>query len=125
MTLPRATYRLQLRNGMSFDWAAELAPYLAQLGIRHIDGGATIDQELVAKAKVMPLHAAAAQIREVVASEAEPAVEAEFGNAAVDDFPTLENEGNSLQDPGEASPSDETEAGVEPRLNRTNHGPLG
>lgn len=36
MTLPRATYRLQFRNGMTFDWAAELAPYLAHLGISHV-----------------------------------------------------------------------------------------
>ncbi|RST80935.1 malto-oligosyltrehalose synthase, partial [Aquibium carbonis] len=36
MTLPRATYRLQFRNGMTFDWAAELAPYLARLGISHV-----------------------------------------------------------------------------------------
>lgn len=36
MTLPRATYRLQFRNGMSFDWASELAPYLARLGISHV-----------------------------------------------------------------------------------------
>ncbi len=36
MTLPRATYRLQFRNGMSFDGAAELAPYLARLGISHV-----------------------------------------------------------------------------------------
>ena len=36
MTLPRATYRLQFRNGMTFDWAAQLAPYLAHLGISHV-----------------------------------------------------------------------------------------
>jgi len=34
--VPRATYRLQLRNGMTFARAAELAPYLAGLGISHI-----------------------------------------------------------------------------------------
>ncbi|MFN3548408.1 MAG: malto-oligosyltrehalose synthase [Mesorhizobium sp.] len=36
MTLPRATYRLQFRNGMSFAWAAEIAPYLARIGISHV-----------------------------------------------------------------------------------------
>jgi (1->4)-alpha-D-glucan 1-alpha-D-glucosylmutase len=36
MTLPRATYRLQFRNGMTFDRAAGLAPYLARLGISHL-----------------------------------------------------------------------------------------
>lgn len=36
MTLPRATYRLQFRNGMTFDKAAGLAPYLARLGISHL-----------------------------------------------------------------------------------------
>jgi (1->4)-alpha-D-glucan 1-alpha-D-glucosylmutase len=33
---PRATYRLQLRGGMTFARAAELAPYLARLGISHL-----------------------------------------------------------------------------------------
>ena len=33
---PRATYRLQLRNGMTFGRAGELAPYLAALGISHL-----------------------------------------------------------------------------------------
>lgn len=36
MKLPRATYRLQFRNGMSFAWAAEIAPYLARIGISHV-----------------------------------------------------------------------------------------
>ena len=34
--LPLATYRLQFRNGMDFDRAASLAPYLARLGISHV-----------------------------------------------------------------------------------------
>ncbi len=34
--IPRATYRLQFRKGFGFDQAAELAPYLARLGISHI-----------------------------------------------------------------------------------------
>lgn len=36
MDLPRATYRLQLRNGMDFDRACRLVPYLAELGISHL-----------------------------------------------------------------------------------------
>jgi (1->4)-alpha-D-glucan 1-alpha-D-glucosylmutase len=36
MTLPRATYRLQFRDGMTFDGAAALAPYLARLGVSHL-----------------------------------------------------------------------------------------
>ncbi|MGD9803824.1 MAG: malto-oligosyltrehalose synthase [Hyphomicrobiaceae bacterium] len=34
--VPSATYRLQLRGGMTFDAAAALAPYFARLGISHI-----------------------------------------------------------------------------------------
>ena len=34
--IPRATYRLQFRKGFGFDEAAELAPYLASLGISHL-----------------------------------------------------------------------------------------
>lgn len=36
MTERLATYRLQFRNGMNFDRAADLAPYLAELGISHV-----------------------------------------------------------------------------------------
>jgi (1->4)-alpha-D-glucan 1-alpha-D-glucosylmutase len=35
-TIPRATYRLQLHRGFNFDAAAELAPYLADLGVSHV-----------------------------------------------------------------------------------------
>ncbi|HUF32660.1 MAG TPA: malto-oligosyltrehalose synthase [Acidimicrobiales bacterium] len=35
MTLPRATYRLQLRPGFGFDEAAAVATYLADLGVSH------------------------------------------------------------------------------------------
>ncbi|XTZ36567.1 malto-oligosyltrehalose synthase [Salmonella enterica] len=34
--IPTATYRIQFRNGMTFDRAAELIPYLKQLGISHL-----------------------------------------------------------------------------------------
>lgn len=36
MIVPRATYRLQFRNGIDFAAAAELAPYLARLGVSHL-----------------------------------------------------------------------------------------
>jgi (1->4)-alpha-D-glucan 1-alpha-D-glucosylmutase len=36
MIVPSATYRLQFRNGMTFERAAKLAPYLARLGISHL-----------------------------------------------------------------------------------------
>jgi len=36
MKTPSATYRLQFRNGMDFDRAVELVPYLQRLGISHL-----------------------------------------------------------------------------------------
>ncbi|RUM27006.1 malto-oligosyltrehalose synthase [Rhizobium vallis] len=36
MTLPTATYRIQFRNGMTFDRASGLLPYLKTLGISHL-----------------------------------------------------------------------------------------
>ena len=36
MKIPTATYRIQFRNGMTFDRAAERVPYLQQLGISHL-----------------------------------------------------------------------------------------
>ncbi|WP_313651895.1 malto-oligosyltrehalose synthase [Pantoea sp.] len=36
MTIPTATYRIQFRNGMTFDRAAALVPYLKTLGISHL-----------------------------------------------------------------------------------------
>lgn len=36
MSIPTATYRIQFRNGMTFDRAAELVPYLKRLGISHL-----------------------------------------------------------------------------------------
>jgi (1->4)-alpha-D-glucan 1-alpha-D-glucosylmutase len=36
MIVPSATYRLQLRNGMTFERAAKLAPYLARLNVSHL-----------------------------------------------------------------------------------------
>lgn len=36
MNLPRSTYRLQFRNGMDFEGACRLVPYLADLGISHL-----------------------------------------------------------------------------------------
>jgi (1->4)-alpha-D-glucan 1-alpha-D-glucosylmutase len=34
--IPTATYRIQFRNGMTFDRAAALVPYLKRLGISHL-----------------------------------------------------------------------------------------
>jgi (1->4)-alpha-D-glucan 1-alpha-D-glucosylmutase len=36
MSIPTATYRLQFRNGMTFDRAVTLIPYLKKLGISHV-----------------------------------------------------------------------------------------
>jgi (1->4)-alpha-D-glucan 1-alpha-D-glucosylmutase len=36
MKVPTATYRIQFRNGMTFDRAARLVPYLKRLGISHL-----------------------------------------------------------------------------------------
>ncbi|MEQ1404346.1 malto-oligosyltrehalose synthase [Neorhizobium sp. Rsf11] len=36
MKVPTATYRIQFRNGMTFDRAAALVPYLKRLGISHL-----------------------------------------------------------------------------------------
>jgi (1->4)-alpha-D-glucan 1-alpha-D-glucosylmutase len=36
MTNPRATYRLQFRGGMTFERAAKIVPYLADLGVSHL-----------------------------------------------------------------------------------------
>jgi (1->4)-alpha-D-glucan 1-alpha-D-glucosylmutase len=36
LAVPRATYRLQCREEFGFDDAANLAPYLARLGISHV-----------------------------------------------------------------------------------------
>ncbi|ABC93447.1 putative maltooligosyl trehalose synthase protein (plasmid) [Rhizobium etli CFN 42] len=36
MILPTATYRIQFRNGMTFDRARDLVPYLKTLGISHL-----------------------------------------------------------------------------------------
>ena len=36
MIVPRTTYRLQLRNGMTFETAARCVPYFARLGISHL-----------------------------------------------------------------------------------------
>jgi len=36
VTIPTATYRIQFRNGMTFDRASELVPYMKRLGISHL-----------------------------------------------------------------------------------------
>jgi (1->4)-alpha-D-glucan 1-alpha-D-glucosylmutase len=45
MIIPSATYRLQFRNGMTFEVAAKLAPYLARLGISHVFGSPIFQAE--------------------------------------------------------------------------------
>ena len=34
--IPRATYRLQFHQDFGFDKAAQIAPYLARLGVSHV-----------------------------------------------------------------------------------------
>ena len=36
ITVPRATYRLQLNKDFTFNDAAALAPYIAELGVSHV-----------------------------------------------------------------------------------------
>ena len=36
MTLPSSTYRIQFRDGMTFDRAVEIVPYLQRLGTSHL-----------------------------------------------------------------------------------------
>jgi (1->4)-alpha-D-glucan 1-alpha-D-glucosylmutase len=36
LTIPTSTYRIQFRNGMTFDRAVELVPYLKRMGISHL-----------------------------------------------------------------------------------------
>lgn len=36
MSIPASTYRIQFRNGMTFDRAAALVPYIKRLGITHL-----------------------------------------------------------------------------------------
>ncbi len=45
MKIPVATYRLQFRDGMTFARAADLAPYLARLGVSHIYGSPIFQAE--------------------------------------------------------------------------------
>jgi hypothetical protein len=77
----------------------------------HHNGGASIDQELVAKAKVMLLHAAAAQSSDRAISEPEivplPEVAEEDGSG----IQSLEEEqDNPFQQSDEALPDDDAEA---------------
>jgi (1->4)-alpha-D-glucan 1-alpha-D-glucosylmutase len=45
MIVPSATYRLQFRNGTTFDRAATLAPYLSRLGVSHVFGSPIFQAE--------------------------------------------------------------------------------
>lgn len=76
----------------------------------HTQGGPTIEQELVAKAKVMLLHAAAAQASDHAASEPVMVRDAEFAEeGAAEDQSLEEEQDNPFQNPDEALPSDEAE----------------
>ncbi len=76
----------------------------------HTQGGPTIEQELVAKAKVMLLHAAAAQASDRAASEPVIVRDAEFAEeGAAGDQSLEEEQDNPFQNPDEALPSDEAE----------------
>lgn len=44
--IPTATYRLQFRNGMTFDRAAALVPYLKNLGISHLYASPIFNNDL-------------------------------------------------------------------------------
>ena len=76
----------------------------------HHEGGATIEQELVAKAKVMLLHAAAAQVRDVAPTEPETVTAA--APADEDGDPQIVEDASVDHDPPpvEASTSNEVEA---------------
>jgi len=78
------------------------------------DGGASIEQELFAKAKVMLLHAAAAQVKEYASSEPETIPLSEVDEDGDDaGLQSMEEEDdNPFQNPDEALPSDEAEEAI-------------
>jgi hypothetical protein len=75
----------------------------------HTQGGPTIEQELVAKAKVMLLHAAAAQASDRRA--AEPVIVSDAEDASGNEPPDEEQD-NPFQNPDDALPSDEAEEAI-------------
>lgn len=87
----------------------------------HHEGGATIEQELVAKAKVMLLHAAAAQMREptpVVAATTPANVAGEGGGAWR--LTPLEEEGESpLANPDQAPAREQADTALAENKDRT------
>jgi hypothetical protein len=87
----------------------------------HHNGGATIDQELVAKAKVMLLHAAAAQMRDraTVVPEIIP-VDVPDEGGEVSGLQSLDEEqDNPFQNPDEALPEDEAETAIDENMDKT------
>ena len=81
----------------------------------HHNGGATIEQELVAKAKVMLLHAAAAQMKDKTTITPE-IIQSDVPDegAEVSGLQSLEEEqDNPFQNPDEALPSDEAETAID------------
>ena len=79
----------------------------------HHNGGASIDQELIAKAKVMLLHAAAARPGDATPSEATLVPEAELGEDDGSGLDSLEeDQDNPFQNPDEALPDDDAEEAI-------------
>ncbi|WP_187969390.1 hypothetical protein [Aquibium microcysteis] len=88
----------------------------------HHDGGATIEQELVAKAKVMLLHAAAARLKDATEVEPQilPAAEVTGESGEIEGLQSLEEEqDNPFQYPDEALPDDEAERAIDEGMDRT------
>lgn len=86
------------------------------------DGGATMDEELVATAKVMLLHAAAARITDATSIEPEivPAAEATGESGEIEGLQSLEEEqDNPYQNPDDALPNDEAERAIDEGMDRT------
>ena len=76
MTLPRATYRLQLHRGFTFADAREIVPYLAALGISHVyaspimtaRAGSTHGYDVVDPTRINPELGGEAEFRRFVAT---------------------------------------------------------
>lgn len=87
----------------------------------HDNDSPTVDQELVAKAKVMMLHAAAAQMRDEVVEDPEAMPAPDVLDADEDPGldPLGEDDDNPFQNPDEALPDDDAEAAIDESMDRT------
>lgn len=87
----------------------------------HLEGGPTIAQELVAKAKVMLLHAAAAQMKDAttVVPETITADDPDEGAEASGVQSLEEEQDNPLQNPDEALPEDEAGTAIDENSGKT------